>query len=87
MQAYKVNPKDPELFQGVDQLAKAERKPVVAIHHDGVHEPLAAVGQKAIQGRPMLLRAADPGVYILADNLPVPALTKDVLRDSGRCEC
>jgi len=43
VQTDELNPHRPELFQCVHQLAKASSEPVVAIHHHGIHLPLAAV--------------------------------------------
>src|SRR6185312_12190523 len=55
------------------QLPQAAGKAVVAVHHDGIHQPLAADGKKPVQLRTAFLGAADPAIYVFAGNGPAAA--------------
>ncbi|HVS87094.1 MAG TPA: hypothetical protein VHF01_02605 [Candidatus Acidoferrum sp.] len=49
-------------------------KPVELPTKDGVEAPAVRVGHEPIELRPLLLRARDPYIHVLADDAPAAAL-------------
>ena len=72
MKAHEVYSQGPELLESVYQLPKTPCKSVVAIDHNSVYQPPAAIGYQTVQRRPMLLCTAGPCVHELTGNLPAP---------------
>jgi hypothetical protein len=50
-------------------LTQATGESVVAVHHDGIHQTLAAIREKPIQGRSSLPRAADAFIHVFMSDL------------------
>src|SRR6267378_3547721 len=74
MQADKINSQSPELLEGIDQLAQATSKPVVAVNNNSVHLPFPARDQETVQGRTVLFGSANACICVLASDLPTPSL-------------
>ena len=64
-----------ESFQRSEQMRHRASKPVELPAKDSVEAPAVRVGHEPIELRPLLLRARDPYIHILADDAPAAALT------------
>ena len=75
MQTDEIDPKGPELFERIDQLAQTPGESVVAINYDAVHCSTPTISDQLIQRRPVFLRPAGALIKHGMDSMSWRAVT------------